>query len=455
MFYFEQLLQTALNGIDGTGIMQAVLQIAGTILILSLLYAVYQAFASGGDVRVLAVAGVKYLILGLIFLQYGTVFRGINTMFNSVADFIYSQSGVGDVLKTWLDQLWNYMTTNGTDSLWSLVTGGISGLLTTLLILIGLTILPFSYVLFTLFYAMYGSVLYVVGPFVLALLPARGIGQLARTYALNVMIFQAWGLIYAVMQVLMTAINLGSMNNVLSANGILNGFVGSTQMILLGVISILFSVSIALIPLIASRLVRGDVGSAVMATMSAAYTASQVAAAAAIGAIGGGQAGVAAAVGGGGGAVGGGGGAAQLSSTSAPRGSAGVSQNAPASASVSTQNLGEGSLGGSRAPSPLAGVDAGAELQPAFSRANSPSDAVLASSPISSSQEAIPQPAGAGSVSVPNVAAANGGSGSSSSPRVGQPGQFHRFDYTHVASWGTAYVAGWALGKTMKLIGAR
>ncbi len=455
MFYFEQLLQTALNGIDSKGIMPAVLQIAGTILILSLLYAVYQAFTSGGDVRLLAVAGAKYLILGLIFLQYGTVFRGINTMFNSVADFIYSQSGIGDVIGTWLNQLGNYVTTNGFSSFWGLVTGSIVGFLTTVLILVGLIILPISYVLFTLFYAMYGTVLYVVGPFVLALLPAKGIGQLARTYAVNLMIFQAWGLIYAIMQVLMTAINLDSMNTVLGSNGILNGFVGSSQMILLGVIGILFSVSIALIPLIASRLVRGDVGSAVMATMSAAYTASQVAAAAAIGAIGGGQAGVAAAAGGGGGAAGGGGGAAQLSSTSAPRGSAGVSQNAPASASVSTQDVGEGSLGGSRAPSPLAGVDAGAEPQPALSHANSPSDAVLASSPISSSQEAIPQPAGAGSVSVPNVAAANGGSGSSSSPRVGQPGQFHGFDYTHAASWGTAYVAGWALGKTMKLIGAR
>jgi len=46
---------------------------------------------------------------------------------------------------------------------------------------------------------------------------------------INLMIFQAWGLIYAIMQVLMTAINLDSINNVLSANGILNGFVGSTQ----------------------------------------------------------------------------------------------------------------------------------------------------------------------------------------------------------------------------------
>jgi len=454
VFYFEQLLQTALNGIDSKGIMPAVLQIAGTILILSLLYAVYQAFTSGGDVRILGVAGVKYLALGLIFLQYGTVFRGLNTMFNSVADFIYGQSGVGDVLKAWLDQIGNYVTTNGAQSFWALVTGGIPGLLTALLFLVGLVILPISYVLFTLFYAMYGSVLYVVGPFVLALLPARGIGQLARTYAVNLMVFQAWGLIYAVMQVLMSAINLGSMSNVLSANGILNGFVGSTQMILLGVISILFSISIILIPLIASRLVRGDVGSAVMATMSAAYTASQVAAAAAIGTIGGGQAGVAAAAGGGGGTAGAGGGAAQLSSTSAPRGSGGISQNATASASGSAQDMGEGPLGGSRAPSPVAGVIGGAEPEIAFSRVASTSDAGLAASS-SSPQEAIPQPAASGSVSAPNVAAASGGSGSGSSPRVSRPGQFRGFNYAHAASWSSAYVVGWALGKTMKVIGAR
>src|SRR5260370_7716645 len=194
-------------------------------------------------------------------------------MFNSVADFIYSQSGIGDVIGTWLNQLGNYVNTNGFRSFWGVVNGSIVGFLTTVLILVGLTILPITYVLFTLFYAMYGTVLYVVGPFVLALLPAKGIGQLARTYAVNLMIFQAWGRIYAIMQVLMTAINLDSMNTVLGSNGILNGFVGSSQMILLGVIGILFSVSIALIPRIASRLVRGAVGSAAMATIGPPSTA--------------------------------------------------------------------------------------------------------------------------------------------------------------------------------------
>src|SRR5260370_10048074 len=114
--------------------------------------------------------------------------------------------------------------------------------------------------------------------------------------------------------------------------------------------------------------------------------------------------------------------------------------------------MGEGSLGGSRAPSPVTGVIAGGEPETAFSRADSPSDAVLASSPIGSSQEAIPQPAGAGSVSAPNVAAASGSSASSSSPRAGQPGQFRGVNYTHAPSWSCPYVVGWALVKSMKWI---
>ena len=67
MFYFQQLLQTALNGIDGANVTSAVLGVAGLILLLSFLYSAYQAFSSGGDVRLLAFSGVKYLILWLLF----------------------------------------------------------------------------------------------------------------------------------------------------------------------------------------------------------------------------------------------------------------------------------------------------------------------------------------------------------------------------------------------------
>jgi hypothetical protein len=151
-------------------------------------------------------------------------------------------------------------------------------LLGALLILVAFVIFPLSYTLFTLFYALYGTVLYVVGPFVLALLPARGFGQLARTYLVNLMVFGAWGLIYAIIQALMSAVNMGSLNAVLNANGILNSFLGSGQVILLALASIVFSISIAFIPFIASRIVRGEVGSTMLVAVGTVVTAAKFAA---------------------------------------------------------------------------------------------------------------------------------------------------------------------------------
>lgn len=276
MFYFQQLLQTALNGIDTANVTAAVLGVAGTILLLGFLYSAYQAFAAGGDVRMLAVSAIKYLILGLVFANYGAVFRDVNAMFNSVANFIYNSTGVGDLFANWMNQLSQYWQTNGSTSLWNLVTGLASGVISLWLVLGAFVIFPVCYLIFTIFYAMYGSVLYVTGPFVLALLPTRGLGQLSRTYLINLMTFQAWGLIYAVMQVLMSAVNLSSVGAVLGANGVLHSFVGSSEMILLALTASVFSFSIALIPFIASRIVRGDVGSTMLmmvGTMAAAASA--------------------------------------------------------------------------------------------------------------------------------------------------------------------------------------
>jgi hypothetical protein len=295
VFYFEQLLRTALNGIDNANVTSAVLGVAGAVLLLSFLFSAYEAFAAGGDVRMLASSGTKYLILGLVFANYASAFRDVNGMFNSVADFIYNSVGVGDLFSNWMRQLAQYWDANGIASLWSLVTGSISGLISLLLILGAFVIFPFSYLVFTVLYAMYGSVLYVTGPFVLALLPARGLGQLARTYLVNLMVFQAWGLVYAILQVLMSAVNLSSINAVLNANGVLNSFVGSSQMMLLALTASLFSLSIALIPFIASRIVRGDVGSTMMTLARTATTTVAAAASLAATSFAGASAGAAAA----------------------------------------------------------------------------------------------------------------------------------------------------------------
>ena len=88
MFYYEQFFRTALDGIDRSNIMPISIQIGQVILLISFLVAVYESFIRGGDVRMLGVAAVKYLALGLVLLVYAAAFRDINGMFNAFADFI-------------------------------------------------------------------------------------------------------------------------------------------------------------------------------------------------------------------------------------------------------------------------------------------------------------------------------------------------------------------------------
>jgi hypothetical protein len=175
------------------------------------------------------VSGTKYLVLGLVFAAYGTVFRDVNSAFNSLAMSIDKLVGAGDLFSSWMSQLGQYWSQNGNQSLWSVIGGGISGLLDALLIVVAYLLFPITYALFAFFYSLYGSILYVCGPLVLALLPAYGMGQLARTYLVNLLIFQAWGLIYAIIAVLTFAINAQSLNNVLNAGSVGGFFKGAGQ----------------------------------------------------------------------------------------------------------------------------------------------------------------------------------------------------------------------------------
>ena len=270
MFYFQSMFMNALNGIDSQNITAGIVQIANTILIVSFLYAAYQSFASGGDVRALGIAGIKYLLLGLVFANYGAIFRDVNSMFNSVAQSITNLASATDMFSNWMTQLQTYWTANGNQSLWSAIGGTASGLLDTLLILVAFILMPITYALFALFYSLYGSVLYVTGPLVLALLPSNTVGQLARTYLVNMLVFQAWGLLYAIFSALMVALNVNSVSNVLNSGGVGGFFQNASQDLLLALASILFSICIAFIPFMASRIVKGDMGSTVLVLLRSA-----------------------------------------------------------------------------------------------------------------------------------------------------------------------------------------
>lgn len=93
MFYFQQLLNTALGGIDATNVIPSVSNMAFAILLIGFLVGLYQAVLRGGDLQALAVTAIKYLVVAMIVAHWSTVFRDVNSSFNTVASFIGNSSG--------------------------------------------------------------------------------------------------------------------------------------------------------------------------------------------------------------------------------------------------------------------------------------------------------------------------------------------------------------------------
>lgn len=285
MFLFEQMFNTALDGINTAGLMSTILTVAYGILLASLLFSAYEAWTRGGDVRALGVSAVKYLALGLLFGNggaiYDSVFRSIVGAFNEMA---HAMAGVGptDVFAAWLTEIRN--TAINSTTFLNLVTGAISGLLSAVLLLVAMILYPVAYTIFAVLYSLFGTILYVAGPLVLAVMPTLGLGSLARRYAVNVFVFATWGLLYGVFCRLTMALNIHSMAAITGAGSFGGALQGATAEVLLAAASILFSVCILLIPFLAKRIVEGDLGSSMLTVLGTAAALAQAAIATASGA---------------------------------------------------------------------------------------------------------------------------------------------------------------------------
>ena len=282
MFYFQSLLNMAMAGIDGTAIIPTVANFAFAILLVGFLVGLYQAAFRGGDVQALAVTAVKYLVVAMIVSNWATVFRDVNGSFNSVADFIGSSSGAGDMFQSWMGQLQEQFANNPALTLWDIITGDPAGTITVLLLIVAYVVYALAIMVFCFFYVLFGSLLYVLGPLVLALIPISGIGQLGKSYAINLMVWNAWGILYATFGALITAIQFNRVNDVLG-NGFLGFLKGLPDSTLLGLVSIFYALAIALIPFIAKRIISGDAGAAVYSLVRAGVVAVGAAVAAAAG----------------------------------------------------------------------------------------------------------------------------------------------------------------------------
>src|ERR1051325_6255219 len=208
--------------------------------------------------------------MGLLISQYPNVFRNVNNAFANVAQAIAPT----DVWTNFRDQVQNYLSANtGQGAWWNWVVGGVAGTFSLIFQAIAVLVFPISYAIFSFFYCMYGAVLYVVGPLVLALYPALGVGQLARTFMVNLLVWNAWGIVYAIISQLLTIMSANNLNSIFTAQSFGGAFQGASQMLLISLSSILLSISLLLIPFTEKGVVSGDVGSTLWTVVEVAAAA--------------------------------------------------------------------------------------------------------------------------------------------------------------------------------------
>ena len=269
---FERFLTQAVAGIDSTSITSGMQNVAYVVLLVGFLWQVYQSALHGGDVRGLGTNLIKYIVTAVVVMNYGTIFTTINQGFVNAGNWISNASGSVNLFDNWKNNISTQFSQIGFQNLWGLITGSVAGVIDGILILVAYILYPVVIAIFGFFYIFYGSVLYIFGPIVIALLPLGGANRLAKSYIENVFIWNSWPILYGGFGALLSAVQMGQVGQMLSQNNFLGGLGNLEGAFLIGIASIIYSLAIAVIPFIAKRIVSGDVGATAVALVGAAAT---------------------------------------------------------------------------------------------------------------------------------------------------------------------------------------
>jgi hypothetical protein len=270
---FERFLTQAVVGIDSTSITSGMQNVAYVVLLVGFLWQIYQSALHGGDVRGLGTNLIKYVVTALVVMNYGTIFTTVNQGFVNGGNWISNASGSVNLFENWKNDISTQFSQIGFQNLWGLITGSVSGVIDGILILVAYILYPVVIVIFGFFYIFYGSVLYIFGPIVIALLPLGATNRIAKSYIENVFIWNSWPILYGGFGALLSAVQMGQVGQMLSQNSFLGGLGNLEGSFLIGIASIIYSLAIAVIPFIAKRIVSGDVGATAVALVGAAATA--------------------------------------------------------------------------------------------------------------------------------------------------------------------------------------
>jgi hypothetical protein len=276
IFEFQSMLTSVVSGISGS-LLTSVQSVAYVLMTISLVLGIYEAYVKGGDIRHLGATFLKYAVAAFVIGYWTNLFSDLFTGFNQIANTIDSSFGAGDLVASWQSQLQTLFANNGYSTLFTSIPWTPAALLTLVEISLAYIIYPIAVQIFALVYTFWGSCLFAMGPFVIALAPSSMINSLTKYFALNLGAWNAWSIIYAVFGCLITAIHGNDVNAVVAGNsgsfGIGSAAFGALDggIEMIGLISIIYAICILLIPMVAAFILRGQfsaVGAGLAMTVS-------------------------------------------------------------------------------------------------------------------------------------------------------------------------------------------
>ncbi|HMF65012.1 MAG TPA: hypothetical protein VK608_13060 [Edaphobacter sp.] len=282
-YFWAQALQSALNGINSSSLIGVLSGVGYAILLLSFLWGVYESFLHGGDVRGFAVSLLKYGVTTLVIQHWSQVFQDAVDGFGSIAATIIQNSVNQDLANSWTQQLQNYYSTqsstglsNGLQAVWNMDGAVGTALINLLLTIVAVAIWPLCVEVFALVYSLWGCVLYCIGPLVLGLMPSMGFSRITKGYIQNLIIWNMWAVLIAILWAMLWAMNLTSVSTLLNTDGLLGYLQGINATLLVSISTLLLSICTLLVPFVARHILHGEFGPVGMAATLLAQRASRV-----------------------------------------------------------------------------------------------------------------------------------------------------------------------------------
>jgi hypothetical protein len=264
IFQFQSMMTTVVSSISGS-MLSSIQTVAYMLMTICLALGIYEAYVRGGDLRSLATTFLKYAVAAFAIGNWSNVFSDTFSGFNTIASGIDNSSGGFDLIRTWSAGLQILFQGNGYDAMMKSIPWTPAALLTLLELALAYIIYPLCTQIFAVIYTFWGSCLFAVGPFVIALAPSSLVNSISKYYTLNLVVWNAWTVLYAVFGCLISAIHMNDVNAIAGGNAGAVGFGGFAGagpldggIEAIGLISIMYAVLILLIPGVAAFVLRGQ-----------------------------------------------------------------------------------------------------------------------------------------------------------------------------------------------------